>query len=72
MRITVLKLIRKSRRNLYIVFFITLFLWFTFYDFYTENDFNVFLNIVRSIVFVLIYAFFLQILNSKDNNEKEG
>lgn len=64
-----LKLIRKSRRNLYIVFFITLFLWFTFYDFYTENDF---LSIVRSIVFVLIYAFFLQILNSKDNNEKEG
>lgn len=68
--IYVLKIVRKSRKKLYLVLFFTIFLWFTFFDFITEKEFNVVFNIIRSFVFISVHAFFYLVVFSKDNNTK--
>lgn len=65
-----LKFLRKSRKTMYFVSFLILCIWFVLYDFITEKELNIFFNIIRSIVFVLVIAFFQLVTNSKDSNEQ--
>lgn len=55
---------------MYLVLYLTMFLWFTFYDFITEKEFNVVLNIIRSLVFISVHAFVYLVMFSKDYDEK--
>jgi hypothetical protein len=65
----VLKFIRKSWKTKYMFLFSMMFLWNTFYDFFTEKEFNVLFNFIRSCVFVLVFSFGQLIANSKDTTK---
>lgn len=66
-----LKFLRKSRKNLYLVAFIIFFIWLISFDFVTEKSFNLSENLFRSILFIVVYAFVDWAWDSKNYNKKK-
>ncbi|MCA1041535.1 hypothetical protein LCM00_18620 [Bacillus infantis] len=52
-----LKFLRKSRKNFYIVLFVTLAAWFSLYDYLTEKEVHLLSNCIQAAVYIAVYAF---------------
>jgi hypothetical protein len=67
----VLKFLRKSRKNFYIVLFLILTTWFILYDFLTKKEIELLFNILQGVVFVAVYVFLDWAFGRKDKRKKK-
>ena len=59
------------RKYLYIIYFIILYIGLIAFDYFDNNDFNWFENLIQSIFYVLGFMFFNWALNEKDEKKEK-